>query len=317
MKISYSSPAKVILSGEHAVVYGKPAIVSAINLRLKFTVSSISQSGQDSVLAKEIVFISKKVREYLQKEKIKFFDKKFKVSIDSDIPIGCGLGSSAALSVAAVASFLEFYSGKKFDKEIFNNLAYQMEKYFHQNPSGIDNTASCFGGLIFYRKEFEFLKTVSSLNFKIPQKIEENLFLIDSGKPQETTAEMVKTVGNLHNKKPALVEEVLANIEKTAKRITISLIKEDEKFFKQNILDNEIFLELLGVVSKKTKRLLKELSNYGIGKITGAGGKKEGSGLILFYQENQKKNDFLTYLKKNNLKFIKFTPTYQGVVKER
>src|SRR3989338_7200902 len=57
MKISYSAPAKVILSGEHAVVYGKPALVSAINLRLIFTISS--RSSKDGRLDKEILFFIK------------------------------------------------------------------------------------------------------------------------------------------------------------------------------------------------------------------------------------------------------------------
>src|SRR3972149_7972808 len=111
MKISYSAPAKVILSGEHAVVYGKPALVSAINLRLKFTVTNLARSCQDCNSDKEIFFISNKVKQFLTEQKIKFIDRLFDYKIESEIPIGRGLGSSAALSVASVASFLEFYTG--------------------------------------------------------------------------------------------------------------------------------------------------------------------------------------------------------------
>src|SRR3989344_6370112 len=233
--ISFSAPAKVILSGEHAVVYGKPAIVSSIDLRLKFTVTNLDRSSQDGNSSKDILFISERVKEYLRKQKIKFEDKPFGFEIKSDIPIGRGLGSSAALCVAASAAFLEFYIGKKFSKEEINNVAYKAEKYFHKNASGVDVSASCFGGLIYYRKEFEFLKSISALNFKIPKKIEENFYLIDSGKPAESTGEMVEKVGKFYNQRPQFVEEVLNDIEKTTKRMVVSIIKADVVFFSKSI----------------------------------------------------------------------------------
>ena len=186
MKISYTAPAKVILSGEHAVVYGKPALVSAINLRLKFNLWEVTKKIND----KNILLISSKVKEYLEKEKIVFKNKFFDFKIESEIPVGRGLGSSAALSVAAVASFLEFYTEQKFEKEIVNNLAFQIEKHFHKNPSGVDNSAACFGGLILYQRKIQ----LTNLKYKIPKKFEEKLLLIDSGEPKETTGEMVKLV---------------------------------------------------------------------------------------------------------------------------
>src|SRR3989344_3382835 len=246
-KISCSAPAKIYLSGEHAVVYGKPAIVSSINLRLKFAVTILGRSTQDGNNSKNILFISQRVKEYLQKQKIRFVDKAFSFEIKSEIPIGRGLGSSAALCVAATAAFLEFYTGRQFEKEVINNIAYQAEKYFHINASGVDVTASCFGGLIFYRKEFEFLKNISALNFKIPKKMEENLYLIDSGKPKETTGYMVhNVVGGKYNKSRRLVEEILNDIEKITKRMVVSIIKEDVDFFTKSLIDNQILLEMLG-----------------------------------------------------------------------
>lgn len=313
--VTYSAPAKVILSGEHAVVYGKPALVSAIDLLLKFSITTYARSSKDSNNARDVLLISQKVKEFLQKQKINYTDKKFDYAIQSDIPIGRGLGSSAAFSVAAVAAFLEFYTGKEFEKEIINNLAYEIEKRFHKNPSGIDNTASCFGGLIYYRKEFEFLKAISALNIRIPKKIEANLYLIDTGKAKESTAFMVhNVVGSLYNRKPRLAEEILNDIEKVVKRIVVFIIKEDIEFFLKSIVDNQVLLEVLGVVSKRTKVLLKELEPYGVGKITGAGGKEDGSGYILFYSINNRK--FEMFCKKEKISYFKFRQSNDGVKKE-
>jgi hydroxymethylglutaryl-CoA synthase len=250
----------------------------------------------------------------LKKENVSYQDKFFNFKIESGIPIGCGLGSSAALSVAATAALLKFYSGKEFSKEITNNIAYQAEEYFHKSPSGVDVSASCFGGLIFYRKEFEFLKNISSLNFKIPKKIEDNLYLIDSGKAIESTADMVLGVGKLYNKKPKFIEEILSGVEKVTKRMTVAIIKKDQDFLAKSILENEIYLELFGIVSKKTKQLIDELVNYGIGKVTGAGGKKSGSGYILFYSQNEQK--LKGFLKQKGLNYYKFKQDYQGLIYE-
>lgn len=303
MKISYSAPAKVIISGEHAVVYGKPALVSAINLRLKFIVTNLERSSQDSKPCEVINFISQKVKDYLKNYKINFVDKHFIYEIESEIPIGRGLGSSAALSVASVAAFLEFYTAKEFDKKIVNDLAFQIEKHFHQNPSGVDNSAACYGGLILYQKNVK----IKNLNFKIPKNIKEKLFLIDSGKPKETTGEMVGFVKSKVN------ENILNEIENTTNKLVISIKNKDEFIFKNCLVDNEKQLEKLGVVSEKTKELLTTLSKFGVGKVTGAGGRKTNSGFILFYSSHKEK--LVEYLKFNNILYYKFIPDRQGLKK--
>lgn len=305
--ISYSAPAKVILSGEHAVVYGKPALVSAIDRRL--TVRVIEGNNTDPKMT-EIILIVKK---YLRDKNISINEKNCHISIQSDIPIGRGLGSSGALSVAISASLMEFFTGTQYKPEEINNCAYQVEKFFHKNPSGVDPTTSCFGGLIFYRKEFEFLKTISSLHAKIPKNIANNLYLIDSGKPHETTAEMVQQVGTMYNSKSKFGESIFQKIEKTTKRMVVSLMKEDKEFFKQTITENESLLEKIGVVSSSTKKLIKTLNPFGVGKITGAGGKKMGSGYLLFY--GTEKNKLQKYLHEKNISYLPFNPSQEGVSK--
>lgn len=315
MKISYSAPAKVILSGEHAVVYGKPALVSAINLRLKFSLTILERSRlrqgfggqacQDGKTDKEICFINQNVKDYLKIQKINFVDKPFSFEIDSEIPVGRGLGSSAALSVASVAAFLEFYTGLQFKKEIVNNLAFQIEKHFHKNPSGVDNSASCFGGLILYKK----LTYLKKLDYKISKKINDSLLLIDTGKPVETTGEMVEYVST---KK---VENILDKIEKQTNKILEAIKKENINLFKEGLVHNEKLLEELGVVSEKTKKLLKDLSKFGVGKITGAGGRKKGSGFILFCSIDIDNEELIEYLDKRKINFYKFIPDSQGLTR--
>jgi len=312
--ITFSAPAKVILSGEHSVVYGHPALVASIDKRLYFSLSEkYFFNKKEDEKSKEIVkLIEKTVVSYLEKNKIAYHQKKYSFKIESEIPVGCGLGSSAAFSVAATACFLKFLTNKYFPKEEINKLAYQIETYFHQNPSGVDNTASCFGGLIYYRKEFEFLKNTSFLNFKIPKNF--SLYLIDSGRPKEKTKEMVKAVFEKYKKNPSFFENVFFDIEKTTKKMVLAIKEENKALFQEAILDNEIFLEILGVVSSKTKKLLQKLSSFGVGKITGAGGKSNGSGFILFFA--QKEKELISFLQKQKINFLKFAFDDKGVYEQ-
>lgn len=306
MKISYSAPGKVILSGEHSVVYGKPAFVTAVDLRLTVTVSDEEKDTKHQA----VDHIEEVVLSYLKKF-TSISKKSFSCEYKSDIPIGRGMGSSAAFCVATVAALLHFYTGKQYDKQVINSLAYQSEKYFHGMPSGVDVSATCHGGLIFYRKEFEFLKLISSLNFKIPAKIQDNLYLIDSGKPSESTAEMVKYVGKKYNENPREMEKTLAQIEKVTKRMVISIVKEDVNMFKESLEDNEKLVEDLGIVSSETKKFIDNVTSVGVGKVTGAGGIQNGSGMVIFY--TQDKEELEKKLESLQLELIKFDQDFEGV----
>lgn len=314
MNITYSAPAKIILSGEHGVVYGKPALVSAINLRIKVTIQEGENVIQDPRIVEAFEKIHTIVKNYLVKEEIAFSDKSFSYSIENAIPLGRGMGSSAALSVASCASLLHWYTGEEYSKEIVNKLAYSAEKGFHGNPSGVDNSTSCYGGLIFFRKEFEFLKNISALNFKLPKNIEEHLFLIDTGKPTETTAEMVALVGKNYNNDPKQMELTLHAMEKVTKRMVVSIVKEDPAFFKLCIQENKPILENIGIVSSSAKEIMKSLEQFGAGKITGAGGSTSGSGFILFFADDPEQ--FTEYLNKETISYVPFEQDFEGVKKE-
>jgi mevalonate kinase len=308
MKSSYSAPAKIILSGEHASVYGKPMLLCAINLRLSFTVFD----GGNTVVDDSILFIPQLVKEFLTKKKFQFEDKPFQFSIDSTIPIGHNLGSSAALSVAGAAAFLHFYTSRAWDKDTINSLAYKIEQKFHGKPSGGDNSTSCFGGLVYYRKEFEFLKTISSLSMKFPNEFAKRLFIIDSGKPVESTREMVTNiVGGLYNKKPQKMEIIFNSIEKITKRMVLSIATENINQFRESIIENQKCLEEIGSVSKQTKELLVALQPYGAGKIMGGGGHKKGSGNVLFLAEDIA--GLKKHLTSQSIPYFQFTQDFDGV----
>ncbi len=296
MKITVSAPGKIFLMGEHSVVYGKPALLAAIDKRLSVTIES----------SKKLELISDYNTDYLQ-QIINLFKKSFpknigaaKITIKSDIPPGRHIGSSAALAVATIGALMRFFL-KIWDPKRINELAYESEKKSHTNPSGADNTVCCFGGLVWYRKEVDFLKTIWQLpisSYKIPQFI-----LIDTGKSIEGTAQMVDLVGKLYKKKLKYLEAIFADQEKQTKRVLVDLKTGNFSDLREALITGARNLEKMGVVSISSQKIIKKIESIGgAAKICGGGGKTGPTGIILAYHQYPEK---LLHLA-NNIKLPAF-----------
>lgn len=279
--VKVSAPGKIILSGEHAVVYGYPEVLSAIDRRLSVEVEETG-SGLDvqPVEGKPLVEYA---IEIIKKQLNVSGLKNLKIRIDSQIPIGSGLGSSAAFAVAITAAFFEFLKLPRSLKKI-NEIAYEIEKKQHGTPSGGDNTVSVYGGFLLYRKETEVFKVFSPLKTKVFPSI----FLINSGKPEEGTGEMIEIVKDFVLNFPREAEKVFREIEQIT-RSFLRFLSGEEQNFSDLIMRNERLLEKLGVVSDKTKILIRKIESIGgSAKISGAGGVRKNSGIILAYHQDPK-----------------------------
>jgi len=148
---------KVILFNEHFVVYGIPAIASAID---KKTVAEVKRCNNGEFIIhdeREETPGYKKEKMEQQKESIKRIkramgiDECIEIRLGGSLRAASGVGASAA-SCAAIARAIADEFGMKFTDEEINNFAYEGEKAYHGNPSGIDNTCATFGGLVWYEK---------------------------------------------------------------------------------------------------------------------------------------------------------------------
>jgi mevalonate kinase len=171
-----------------------------------------------------------------------------------------------------------FYENVKF-------LAYIGEKYYHGNPSGLDNITSLFGGLILFKnlKKFESISTKILLENFLKSK---EIYIIDTLDRRETHS-FVKKVADFKKDFPEIFENTINSI----KYISESMIKilEDEnscyeKFSCLVNLNNK-FLEILPVSNLKIEEIIWELKKNNIPcKITGAG----GGGFVLCFIEKKK-----------------------------
>lgn len=160
------APGKIILAGEHAVVYGCPAIAVTLDRGIRIAVTSRALGKKGPLLKAVGLGFSGPVRrdpdgegpEILRKALIRLIELygdricNLELVADSAIPAGRGLGSSAALSVAIVRGLNRFFE-ESVSAEVEAELAFELEKVFHGNPSGIDHAVISQGGLIWYKKE--------------------------------------------------------------------------------------------------------------------------------------------------------------------
>ncbi len=325
--IVVSAPSKIHLLGEHSSVYGKPALLAAIDKRCvvkivrtvgsDITISSNIAKYQAKITQESLLQTARGAREEWKKyiatnniatlkkitegvldyaviaigETILHYDQKpasgFRLSIDSEIPTGAGLGSSASLAVAIVGAVMGFL-GKPFNKEVINNVAYQVEMKRHGLPSGGDNATVCFGGLIWYRKESEALKVIMSpVGTKIPDSVSNNFFILNTGTPVETTGEMVGYVRKLYQEHPEIVEAFLREQERLTRELVSVLGAGNEKELIRIIREGEKNLEWIGVVSNLSKEIIREIEvKGGAAKICGGGGKEKGTGVLLVYHKD-------------------------------
>lgn len=160
---SASAPGKVILFGEHAVVYGRPAIavpVGEVRAKAIITADPLSPPGSvriqspnigiDTMLADlpgthplaAVVLSLKSALDipYLPACKIR---------ISSTIPVASGLGSSAAVSIAIIRSLSTFLGISLMDEQI-SQIAFEVEKLHHGTPSGIDNTVIAYNMPVYF-----------------------------------------------------------------------------------------------------------------------------------------------------------------------
>ncbi|WP_297062570.1 mevalonate kinase [Thermococcus sp.] len=291
MRVLASAPAKIILFGEHSVVYGKPAIAAAINLRT-YVKAEFNDSGRIKIEAhdiktpglivsfseNEIYFESdygkaaevlSYVRQAIElvKEEADKNGRGITVSITSQIPVGAGLGSSAAVAVATIGAVSKLL-GLELTNEEVGKLGHRVELLVQGASSGIDPTVSAIGGFIHYEKgNFEHLPFM-----ELP-------IVVGYTGSSGSTKELVAMVRRTYEEIPEIVEPILVSMGKVVEKAREVLLSDldDETRFKtlgklMNV--NHGLLDALGVSTKKLSELVYAARTAGAlgAKITGAGG---------------------------------------------
>jgi len=218
-----SAPGKIILFGEHAVVYGQPALaVPVTQVQAEVRIDRIFSAGI-RINAPNIQLNEKldalapthplaaTVRNTLHALEVNSLSN-VAILIRSSIPVASGLGSGAAVSVAIIRALAKQLKNELSDEQV-SALAYETEKLYHGTPSGIDNTVVTYAKPVYFVKD----RPIEILNVKYPFMI----VIGDTGIPA-STKESVRDVRIQHHKRPDRYETLfgtIGSIVKTARQL--------------------------------------------------------------------------------------------------
>ena len=268
-----SAPGKVILFGEHFVVYGVRAILGAINRRVTVTsymtdaptISICSALGSSCHGMSEPVGVQTlRPVDYIAKRLASenSYEGGFKVDIDSDIPVGVGLGSSSATCVAAAASMSGLFGERSPDA--ICDLAIDAERTIYGNTSGADCTACTHGGLMQYGRDAGFERVQFSERLDL---------VISDSQMQHSTDVMVRKVAEFADSNPKLFETLCRKESALVDSVLCRLKLNTLDLLGDSMRENQQYLDAIGVSNDVVDELIRVCAPFCTGsKITGAGG---------------------------------------------
>ncbi|PWA42448.1 mevalonate kinase [Artemisia annua] len=317
MEVIARAPGKIILSGEHAVVYGSAAVAAAIDLytyvsltypppphspdtlilhlkdvglefswpvnRLKEALSptiNTTASSPTSCSAETIKVITTLV---LKEHTIP--ESRIEIAAAVVLPLGSGLGSSAAycvsMSGALLASsgslYLDFNSEDwlslgENEQKLVNEWAFEGEKIIHGNPSGIDNTVSALGNLIKLQ-----LGALTCIKPNMPIKM-----LITNTKVGRNTKALIASVSERRDRHPDTMTYVFSAVDNISNELASTIqscssndlaVVEKEKKVEELMEMNQGLLQCMGVSHASIETVISTTHKYKLSsKLTGAGG---------------------------------------------
>ncbi|MEM3362325.1 MAG: mevalonate kinase [Candidatus Anstonellaceae archaeon] len=315
MKFLVYSPAKIILFGEHFVVYNYPAIAAAIRpynkIEIEFLKSKDYELQYYSTLSQHSFKINKKNKttkhflaflyNFFLKKYPQLKEYKIKVRIKKIWPLK-GVGNSSSIAGSFCYAVEKFLKNKITQKKIYDYIQ-ESDKIAHGKPSGIDATTISYGNIL----EFKKGKKPKKIEFKQPKGW--SFFLIGTHNIDKKFASTKRQIKLFAKNEGYKLGEKYKRIFLEAKK---TLKKGEGEKLARLLEENQQLLQMTGVCSKTSMKIIRELKKIGISgvKITGAGGK--GGSLICLVKQNKIK-EVVKFFKENKIEFYKFYISDRGI----
>ncbi len=282
-----SAPGKIILFGEHAVVYGRPALaVPVTQVHVDVEISDSTRAGiwidapnvnlhaELNTLPSDHPLASV-IHNFLFLSRVSPFPD-LEIKIMSTIPVASGLGSGAAVTVALTRALTSHLDFPMTDEQI-NAFAHEIEKLHHGTPSGIDNTA------ITYSKPVYFIKGLPIETFKVG--IPFTIVIADTG-ISAPTKQSVGDVRKLWEADQGKWERVFDAVGAIAKKARTSIERGKKKDLGELMNRNHALLQELTVSSLELDSLVSAALKAGALGAKMSGGGRGGNMIALVADHN-------------------------------
>jgi mevalonate kinase len=276
--ISSRAPGKAILFGEHAVVYGQPAIAVPIfqyKASTYITANPKGDPGEVFIDAPDVNLTASltqldanhpfetAITETLKSLRIDHLPA-CQIRIVSTIPIASGLGSGAAIAVSLVRAVSTFLGHPLPNAEI-SRIAFEVDRFYHGNPSGIDNTVIAFEKPVFFIKN----KTIEFI--PVPRAFD--LIVADSG-VKSSTREMVAGMAARRGANPEKYDDLFSKIGSLSIEARQKIESGDMIGLGKLINQNQSYLREADISNPALEKLIEAAMYSGAlgAKLSGAGG---------------------------------------------
>jgi len=316
--ITTSAPGKLLLMGEHAVVFDHPCIVTAVNHRMKIRlfltddnqmtlnapdveVMNYQKSVSSLVshdMPKGAQFVEIAVRNFFQTYHLK---QGINITSTSDFSSQFGFGSSSAVTVATIKALSEIFDKSMSDRELFD-LSYKTVLDIQGKGSGFDVAAAVYGGTLFFVTGGKRIEPISVQNIPL---------VVGYTGVKADTVKIIERVKKIADQYPIFVEGIYGLIEELVKEAKTCLEKNNFAEFGKLMIMNQGLLESLGVSTEKLSQMNSgaiKAGAYGA-KLSGAGG---GDCMIAVAPE-EKRSEVSTAIEKSGGTIIDVQTNTNGI----
>jgi len=288
--VKASAPGKIILFGEHAVVYNRPALAVPVN-QVQVDVEVLDSDSPGIFIDAPMVDLHGELSTLQPDHPIgsvilKLFQlldisspPSAKVNITSTIPVAAGLGSGAAVSVALIRALSAYFNRPMTDEQV-NDLVFEIEKLHHGTPSGIDNT------VITFNKPVYFVKGQPIETFKTGKPF--TIVIGDTGVPAPTK-ESVGDVRRLWLQDSVTFENIFNEIAQISLIARRSIESGKPELLGELMNQNHELLQQLTVSSPELDNLVETARNAGAHGAKLSGGGRGGNMIALVEKETAEK----------------------------